>query len=320
MEYKNYYTILGVDKSATEKDIKRAYRQLARKFHPDKNPDDKAAEEKFKEINEAYEVLGDPGNRAKYDQLGRSYHRYQQMGGSPGGFDYSQWSRPGGAGAQYQQVNIDFDDLFGGSSGFSDFFQSIFGGGRRTRSSNYESLYGQQVPQKGQDIEYKVDITLEEAFQGTTRTLSREGSDQITARIPRGAKSGTKVRLSGKGDTGPAGPGNLYLVIRVVPHQSYKRDGNNLAVDVPVDVVDAVLGSKVTVPTLSGPVKLSIPPATQGGQIFRLKGKGMPDLRSPDEFGDLLVKVRIRVPEKLNDDEQALYKQLADLRKNDTSR
>lgn len=319
MEYKNYYAILGIDKSATEKDIKRAYRQLARKFHPDKNPDNKAAEEKFKEINEAYEVLGDPGNRAKYDQLGRNYHRYQQMGGAPGGFDYSQWARPGGGGAQYQQVNIDFDDMFGGSSGFSDFFQSIFGGGRRTRGNDYESLYGQQVPQKGQDIEYKVDITLEEAFHGTSRTLSREGSGQFTAQIPRGAKSGTKVRLSGKGEAGPAGPGNLYLVIRVVPHKSYKRDGNNLTVNVSVDVVDAVLGSKVTVPTLSGPVKLSIPPGTQGGRTFRLKGKGMPDLRNPDEYGDLLVKVRIRVPEKLSADEQALYQQLADLRQKDNA-
>jgi len=319
MEYKNYYTILGVDKSATEKEIKRAYRQLARKFHPDKNPDNKAAEEKFKEINEAYEVLGDPGNRAKYDQLGRSYHRYQQMGGSPNGFDYSQWANTGRAGAQYQQVNIDFDDLFGGSSGFSDFFQSIFGGGRRTRGNDYDSLYGQQIPQRGQDIEYKVDITLEEAYHGTTRTLSQNGGGQFTARIPKGAKSGTKVRLSGKGDAGPAGPGNLYLVIRVVPDKMYKRNGNNLTSDVTVEVVDAVLGGKVKVPTLSGPVKLSIPPGTQGGRTFRLKGKGMPDLRNPDRYGDLLVKVRIRVPEKLSADEQALYRQLADLGQNNNS-
>ncbi len=319
MEYKNYYSILGVDKSATEKDIKRAYRQLARKFHPDKNPDNKAAEEKFKEINEAYEVLGDTSNRAKYDQLGRSYHRYQQMGGEPSGFDFSQWARSGGAGSQYQQVTVDFGDLFGGSSGFSDFFQSIFGGGGRSRSNDYSNLYGQQVPQKGQDIEYKVDITLEEAFHGTMRTLSRDGSGQFTARIPRGAKSGTKVRLSGKGDGGPAGPGDLFLVIRVVPHKSYKRSGNNLTTDVSIDVVDAVLGNKVTVPTLSGSVKLSIPPGTQGGRTFRLKGKGMPDLRDPDRFGDLLVKVRIRVPEELSDEEQALYKQLANLGQKDNS-
>lgn len=315
MEYKNYYNILGVDKNANEKEIKRAYRQLARKFHPDKNPNDKAAEEKFKEINEAYEVLGNQEKRAKYDQLGRSYHRYQQMGGAPEGFDFSQWSAAGGPGGSYQQVNIDIDDLFGGSAGFSDFFRTIFGGSARTQRTTYEDMMGRQAQITGQDIEYKVDITLEEAYHGTTRTLTRDGSEQLTAKIPRGAKTGTKVRLRGKGDSGPGGPGDIYLLIRVLPHDTFKRDGNNLKVDLPVDVVDAVLGSKVTVPTLTGPVKLTIPPKTQGGRTFRLKAKGMPKLRNKGEYGDLLATVRIRVPEELSEEEQRLYEQLAKLTK-----
>lgn len=313
MEYKNYYNILGVDKNASEKDIKRAYRQLARKFHPDKNPDNKAAEEKFKEINEAYEVLGNQENRAKYDQLGRSYHRYQQMGGAPGGFDFSQWGTAGSPGGGYQQVNIDIEDLFGGSTGFSEFFRTVFGGGGRTQRPAYEDMMGRQAQMTGQDIEYKVDITLEEAYHGTTRTLTRNGSEQFTAKIPRGAKTGTKVRLRGKGDPGPGGSGDLYLLIRVLPHETFKRDGNNLRIDIPVDVLDAVLGSKVTVPTLSGPVKLTIPPRTQGGRTFRLKSKGMPKLRNQGQYGDLLATVNIHVPEELSEEEQQLYEQLAKL-------
>lgn len=315
MEYKNYYDILGVDKTASEKEIKRAYRQLARKFHPDKNPDDKSAEEKFKEINEAYEVLGNQENRAKYDQLGRSYHRYQQMGGAPGGFDFSQWATAGGPGGSYQQVNIDLDDLFGSSAGFSDFFRTIFGAGGRTQRSSFNDMMGRQAQMTGQDIEYHVEISLEEAYHGTTRTLARNDSEQFTAKIPRGAKTGTKVRLSGKGNPGPGGPGDLYLLIRVLPHHTFKRDGYNLKVDLPVDVVDAVLGSKVTVPTLSGPVKLTIPPKTQGGRTFRLKGKGMPKLKIKGEYGDLLATVRIRIPKELSEEELQLYENLAKLSK-----
>jgi curved DNA-binding protein len=320
MEYKNYYNILGVDKNASQKEIKRAYRQLARKFHPDKNPDDNAAEEKFKEINEAYEVLGDQENRAKYDQLGRSYHRYQQMGGAPDGFDFSQWAAAGGSGGRYQQVHIDdIEDLFGGSTGFSEFFRTIFGGGARAQRSPFDDMMGRQAQVTGQDIEYKVEISLEEAYHGTTRTLNRIGSEQFTAKIPRGAKTGTKVRLRGKGEPGPGGAGDLYLNIRVLPHHTFKRDGNNLKIEIPVDVVDAVLGSKVTVPTLSGPVKLTIPPRTQGGRTFRLKSKGMPKLRNKGEYGDLLATVKIHIPEDLSEEEQKLYEQLAKL-SNKTSR
>lgn len=316
MEYKDYYQILGVDKNASEKDIKRAFRKLARQYHPDKNPNDKASEERFKEINEAYEVLGDADNRSKYDQLGRSYHRYQQMGGSPGGFDYSQWAAAGGNRGGYQQVNIDFDDLFGGAGGFSDFFRTIFGGAR-SQSSGMDGLYnqgfGRQAVAPSLDMDYELTITLEEAYHGTSRTLSA-GGERFTAKIPRGAKGGTKVRLRGKGQAGPTGPGDLYLLIQVRKHDTFQRDGNNLKVVVPVDVVDAVLGTKVTVPTLTGDVKLTIPAGTQGGQTFRLKGKGMPYLRNKDKYGDLLVSIRIRIPESLSEQEEALYQQLASLR------
>lgn len=313
MDYKDYYKVLGVDKNATEKDIKRAYRKLARQYHPDKNPDDKTAEEKFKEVNEANEVLGNPENRAKYDQLGQNYHRYQQMGGSAGGFDFSQWASAGGPGAGYRSVNVDFDELFGGGGGFSEFFSTIFGAGRGARRQDPEAMFRRQARAPGRNIEQRVEITLEEAFHGTERTLVHPDGGQITAKIPAGAKTGSKVRLRGKGEQGIAGPGDLFLLIRVIPHSTFKRDANNLTVEVPLDVVTAVLGGKATVPTLSGPVKLTIPPGTQGGRTFRLKDRGMPDLRNKGAHGDLLAKIRIRVPEQLGEEERRLYEQLAEV-------
>ena len=314
MEYKDYYKVLGVAKDATEKDIKRAYRKLARQYHPDKNPDDNTAEEKFKEINEAHEVLADPENRAKYDQLGQNYHRFQQMGGAPDGFDFSQWAAAGGPSGTYQSANIDLEDLLRGGS-FSEFFSTIFGGGggRGARGQSPEGMFRRQPQAPGRDIEQRVDITLEEAYLGAERTLVRPDGGQITAKIPRGARTGSKVRLRGKGEPGMSGPGDLFLLIRVIPHETFKRDGNNLTVKVPVDVVTAVLGGKVTVPTLEGPVRLTIPAGTQGGRTFRLKGKGMPDLREQGVFGDLLAKVRIRVPEQLGENERRLYKELAEV-------
>ncbi len=317
MKYRDYYKILGVDKKASEKDIKRAYRRLARQYHPDKNPDDASAEEKFKEINEAYEVLGNPENRAKYDQLGQSYHRYQQMGGSSAGFDFSQWATAGGPGATYQTSNIDLGDLFGASGGFSDFFRTIFGGGMAGQTGSMGDLHGRQARgrplSQNLDVEQPIDISLEEAYQGTTRTFATENGDQFTAKIPMGAKTGTKVRLRGKGMQGPAQQGDLYLVVNVLPHKTYEREGDRLSVNILVDVVTAVLGGKVTVPTLSGPVKLTIPPGTQGGQTFRLTGRGMPQLRRKKEFGDLMATVQIKIPTELSDSERDLYTQLAKL-------
>ena len=319
MKYRDYYEILGVDKSANEKDIKRAYRQLAREFHPDKNPDDAAAEDKFKEINEAYEVLGNPDNRSKYDQLGSNYQRYQQMGGSPNGFDFSQWAAAGGPGGSYQSANIDLGDILGGSGSFSDFFRTVFGGGMRGQGPGMGNIYGGRQQARGQNIEQQVDITFEEAYRGTSRIFATESGEQFTAKIPKGAKTGTKVRLRGKGGHGPAGRGDLYLIVNVHSDQTFERDGDKLLVDVPVDVVTSVLGGKVTVPTMSGSVKLTIPPGTQGGQTFRLKGRGMPSLRRNNEFGDLMATVRIIIPKELSKEERRLYEQLAELSDGATS-
>lgn len=312
MEYKDYYNVLGVDRNSSEKDIKKAYRKLAREFHPDKNPNNKQAEEKFKDINEAYEVLGNPENRSKYDQLGQNYHRYQQMGGAPNGFDFSQWFSGGGNTGGYQQVNVDLGDLFGDrGGGFSEFFNAIFGN-QSSRRGGAGSPFGQQTTANlGQDMEHRVNITLEEAYTGTTRTLST-GSEKFTAKIPKGSKTGTKIRLKGKG----GGTGDLYLVVRVEPHHLFKRDGLTLHVNVGVDVTTAVLGGKVTVPTMEGSVRLTIPAGTQGGRTFRLRGKGMPDLRDSKNYGDLLATINIEVPDKLTDEERELYEKLADLAKN----
>ncbi len=311
MEYKDYYKILDVDRNASEKEVKRTYRRLARKLHPDVNPGDKGAEARFKEINEAYDVLGDPEKRAKYDRLGASWQQWQRAGRDPGGFDWSQWASPG-AGAT--RVNFaDLNELLGGAggSGFSDFFSSLFGGmagGARPQA--------QVRPRKGQDLRQPIDITLEEAFRGTTRTLIRDGR-RIQASIPAGAKTGTKVRLTGQGTPGNSGgpAGNLYLTITVLPHNRFERKGDRLHTQIPVDFYTAVLGGKTEVETLAGSVQLSIPAGTQGGQVFRLRGKGMPKLRHKDEFGDLYAKVTIQIPKCLSKQEKELFTQLAELRK-----
>lgn len=313
MEYKDYYKILDVSKDADNDTIKRAYRQLARKYHPDKNPGNKKAEETFKEINEAYEVLGDSNNRAKYDRLGHNYHRYQQMGGNGADFDFSQWFS-GASGGAHGRVNVDLGDLFGGGGGFSDFFNAIFGGGAGRRPTMRQEDLFNRAGSSGlnQDVNQPIDISLEEAYQGTTRKISQNGS-QFTASIPAGAKTGTKIRLRGKGNAGPYGQGDLYLVVNVLPHAVFERAGNNLRADVPVDVVTAVLGGKVDVLAMDGTIQLTIPPGTQGGQVIRLKGKGMPYLHDKNKFGDLLMRVKIRIPKQINEEQRRLYQQLAEM-------
>jgi curved DNA-binding protein len=308
MEYKDYYKILGVDRNAEEKEIKKTYRKLARQYHPDVNPGDKAAEERFKDINEAYEVLSDPEKRRKYDQLGSSWQQWQRGGGDARGFDWSRWSsaaQPGGVRVEYRDLG-DLEGLFGGRD-FSDFFQSIFGGMGTPQAR----------PRRGQDYIQPVEITLEEAFRGTSRTIQKDGR-RLEVKIPPGVRTGSKVRVAGEGSPGMAGgtSGDLYLEITILPHSTLERQGDDLNCEVPVSLYSAVLGGEVKVPTLSGDVMLKIPPETQGGRTFRLRGKGMPNLHNPKKRGDLYARLRIQVPQKLSQREKELFRELASLRQN----
>lgn len=318
MEYKDYYKILGVDKNAKEKEIKSAYRKLARKHHPDVNPDDPDAQERFKDINEAYQVLSDSEKRKKYDQLGANWRQWEHMGGRPEDFNWGRWSTaPGG-----QRVHVryatpeDLEDLFGGGlGGFSDFFEQIFGGMGGFRPT--PDVGGRQRVQlgKGQDIEQPVEISLEEAFHGTTRLFQMNGS-RIEASIPRGVKTGSKVRLRGKGMPGSPGgpPGDLYLKVNVKPHPTFEREGADLYVDVDVPLHTALLGGEIRVPTLTGDVILTIPSETQNGRTFRLSEQGMPKLQNPEQRGNLFARVNVKLPENLTDREKELIRQLKALR------
>ncbi len=309
MEYKDYYKILGVERNASEKEIKRAYRQLARKHHPDVNPGNRQAEERFKEINEAYEVLSDPEKRRKYDELGANYQQWQRAG-RPGDFDWSQWAAGAPGGGRVHVEYGDLSDLFGG--GFSDFFQSVFGGMGPATAGRAQPRTG---PARGGDYEQPVQISLEEAFSGATRLL-RTDSRTLEVRIPAGVRTGSRVRIAGEGGPGRAGGarGDLYLVVEVQPHPRFRLEGDDLRVEVAVPVYTAVLGGEVPVPTLKGQVMLKIPAETQGGCVFRLRGQGMPRLGEPSVHGDLLAEVRIEVPQRLSEKEKALYRQLAELR------
>ncbi len=324
MQPKDYYQILGVERNATEKEIKKAYRKLARQHHPDMNPGDKRAEERFKDINEAHEVLSDPEKRAKYDQFGAQWQQYQQSGGRPGGFDWSQWGRPGQGGAYTQEINADdLQRMFGGAgggAGFSDFFESLFGGvGRRSRTADPFAGAGrsQSRVRRGQDIEQPLEITLEEAFNGTTRLLQREDGSSGEVRIPKGVQTGSRVRVSGVGGAGAAGgsAGDLYLKIEVKSHPVFERRGDDLYAKAPVDLYTAILGGDVQVPTMTGPVALTIPAETSNGKTIRLRGQGMPMIKGGDQRGDLYIEVQVTTPRHLSPREVELFKQLADLRK-----
>ncbi len=320
MEYKDYYKILGVDRNASEKDIKRAYRRLARQFHPDVNPGDKQAEEKFKEINEAHEVLSDPEKRGKYDRLGTTWQQWQRMGRDPGQFDWSQWFA-GAPGGERVEWSGNLGDLFGGAGAdmFSDFFRTIFGGmGDAGRARTAEDLFRHTTGRRtlrGQDMEATVEITLAEASHGTTRVLEQDGR-RIRVKVPPGARSGSKVRIAGKGGSGygDSPPGDLYLNITVKPHPAFKREGDNLRCNVDVDLYTAVLGGQVRISTPNGDVLLRIPAGTNSGKTFRLRGKGMPNPRSPKQHGDLLATAQVQVPQRLSARERELFEELARLR------
>ncbi len=316
MEYKDYYQILGVSKSANEKDIKQAYRRLARKYHPDVNPNNKAAQDKFKEINEAYEVLSDSEKRKKYDTLGANWKQYEQYAraGNQGPF---QWGN-GFEGNQYQYRTVnpeEFEQMFGGGlggdlGGFSDFFRTFFGGGgfdAGTRS--------QARPRRGQDIEQPVEISLQEAYSGTTRVVQKDGR-RLEIKIPPGVKSGSKIRYAGEGGRGASGAaaGDLYLRVQVADSPNFERRGDDLYSKVPVDLYTMILGGEAHVPTLRGQLALRIPPETPAGKTFRLAGQGMPKLNQSNSFGDLYVKVRPLLPERLTPAERELFEKLAKMR------
>jgi len=305
MEYKDYYKILGVERNASPDEIKKAFRKLALKYHPDRNKDNKEAEEKFKEINEANEVLSDPQKRARYDQLGASYSDWQAQGGNTGNFNWNQWANAAARGQQGQttQMNMgDLNDLFGGEGGFSDFFSAIFGGmpqsSRRQPRSSARQSYQQAVQ-----------ITLDEAYHGTTRLFQVE-QRRIEVKIPAGAKTGTKVRVRGGG---PGGNSDLYLVVEISPDNRFSLDGQDLTSEVKVDLYTAVLGGSVKVSTLSGDVNLTIPAGTQPGQTFRLAGKGMPTLGDPNTRGNLYVRVKVEVPKTLTAGQRELFEKLKKL-------
>jgi curved DNA-binding protein len=311
MEYRDYYKILGVKKDASEKELKKAFRRLAREHHPDVNPDDPQAEERFKEVNEAYEVLSDPDKRRKYDQLGADWQRWQQRGGGPGDFDWSQWT----SGQAGDRVHVrygtpeDLEDLFGGGSPFSDFFSQIFGGmGGSAGQGGFEY---QVQPRRGQDYEQPVEITLQEAYHGASRILQKD-SQRLEVKIPAGAKTGTRVRMSGEGGAGAAGApsGDLYLRVRVLADPRFERKGDDLYTSVTADLYTMVLGGEVSVPAMSGDVVLTIPAGTQNGRTFRLRGKGMPSLRQPDQRGDLYAKVQVRLPTHLTPRQRELFEEL----------
>ena len=313
MEYRDYYKVLGVDRKATEDEIKRSYRKLALDHHPDRNPGNKLAEEKFKEINEAYQVLSDPEKKARYDQLGASYKSYTQHGGSPGNFNWEDWfvQNPRGG-----NVRVDVGDIFGneGIGDFSDFFRSIFGGmtGMGSTARNARGTYT-RTAQPPQTYQQNVPISLSEAYNGTTRRIELDGRQKEVI-IPKGAKTGTKVRVSEAIPTAPNQPkSDLYLVIQVGEDPRYERQKDNLLARQDIDLYTAVLGGEIKVPTLSGNVVLSIPAGTQSGQTFRLNGRGMPKLKNSQEYGDLMVKVNVRIPKKLTDKEKQLFSELQGL-------
>lgn len=336
MEVKDYYQILGVPRSADEKEIKKAFRKLAQQYHPDKNPGDAAAEQKFKEINEAYTVLSDADKRAKYDRFGSQWEQYGRMNqgyGAPGGM-----GGMGGMNGAHQVSPEELDEIlrqmglggFGsgaaraggragsrGGGGFSSFFDALFGGAGGPGGFDYRTqgdprmggspFGGMQAEPRTSEV--PVQVTLHEAFTGTTRMLEATDGSRFEVSIPRGVKTGSKVRMRNA-----AGQGDIVLKVEVLSDARFIRDGDNLRVEVPVDFYTAVLGGEAEVPTLDRSVMLNIPAGTQGGRTFRLRGLGMPSLRNPDERGDLLAEVQIRIPTNLSAREREIFEELRQAR------
>lgn len=322
MEFKDYYATLGVAKTASDKEIKQAYRRLARKYHPDVNPGDAAAETRFKEINEANEVLADPEKRRKYDELGSNWRMYEQAqhggqgpGGAPGG---GTWTYDFGGGFRPMSED-EVGDIFGGDdSPFSDFFRTFFGGehgpepgsGRRGRASRAPR------PQKGRDIEHAIELSLEDVLQGVTQryNVNQGGvARTVEVRIPAGVTEGSRVRVAGEGErgSGSAASGDLFLRVHLKPHPRFERKGRDLYARVRVPITTAVLGGEVEVPTLGGkPLRLRVPAGTQNGQVFRLRGHGLPAAGKGGARADLYATVEAQVPATLTAEQRAHYEAL----------
>jgi len=302
MAGKDYYSVLGVSRGASEREIKQAYRRLARKHHPDVNPGDKSAEARFKQINEAYEVLSDNEKRQKYDQFG-DQGQYADQFTRAGGQQAPFWDfgHSGGA-TRVHFGGSDFDTLF------DDLLRRSSAGASSRRPHS----------RRGQDIEYPVEVTLEEAYRGARRILSLGGGERLEVKIPPGVKDGSRVRIAGKGRASYGGGirGDFYLVTSVKPHQLFERKGDDLYVEVAIPLMVAVLGGEVQVPTLKGKLALKIPPETQNGRAFRLARQGMTHLGNSSR-GDLLAKVKVVLPTNLSSREKELFKQLSELRSAD---
>jgi DnaJ-class molecular chaperone len=326
-QYKDYYAVLGVEKTASEKDIKAAYRKLARKFHPDVNKGSSAAEEKFKEISEAYEVLSDDDKRKKYDQFGDQWKAYSQQG-APGGFPGAGGGFPGGfpSGGGYR---VDLGE--GDFSNLNDLFASLFGDMNNVGGgSRMSERFGTQAPpRRGRDVEANITISLEEAFNGGMRPISLDlpsgrydmrtgaqetNSRRIEVKIPPGVADGQKIRLQGQGMPGASGNGDIFLTVQITPNPLFERRGDDLYTDVPVPYTTAILGGEIKVPTIKGNrLTMTVPAGTQAGQSFRLGGQGMPRLKTGGN-GDLYARIKITVPKQVTEQERELLKQLAQFR------
>jgi curved DNA-binding protein len=313
VQYKDYYEILGVPRTASDADIKKSFRKLAREYHPDVAKDKKRAEEKFKEINEAYEVLSDPDKRKKYDELGANWKSGAEFRPPPGWENYGRQQpfrggRPGGVNAE------EFEFHFGGT-GFSDFFEQMFGSsrGRRGGHSGFSNLQEEEAAERGRDVEGDILVTLEEAAHGAVRTVTvRHDSHAEThqVKIPAGVAEGQRLRLAGRGEhgSGGGGSGDLYLRVRLARHPDFDVDGHDLVYETELAPWDAVLGTEISVPTLEGRVNIKIPAGTPGGQKLRVRNRGLPNREGGK--GDLYVVAKIVVPTQISAEEQKLWEQL----------
>ena len=318
MDFKDYYATLGVPKTATDKELKQAFRKMARKHHPDVNPNDKASESRFKDLNEAYEVLGDPAKRKKYDELGSNWRAYENAGPPPG-------ARPQGFGGGVHTMSEDqMREMFGGGdSPFSDFFQTFFsGGGGFSTDDRRPGATGRGTrgrARKGRDIEQEIELTLDDVYNGVTRRLAFQLGGQsrtVDVRIPAGVGEGSRVRIAGEGESGVGGAsaGDLYLRIRLEPNATFERKGKDLYLRVSIPLTTAVLGGEAEVKTIAGKsLRLKIPPTTQHGQVFRLKGHGMPVTGKPAEHGDLYATADVQLPRQLTPEQRTHYEALQKL-------